>query len=97
MQREPLWTPEFISMGSSNLLLFMSQYIMVAALPIVIAETFAGGDFEAGMAMTAFQVGAVLCRPFAGRLIDAVQKQRLLRLAAVVASAKIQPCRKRSR
>lgn len=84
MQREPLWTPEFISMGSSNLLLFMSQYIMVAALPIVIAETFAGGDFEAGMAMTAFQVGAVLCRPFAGRLIDAVQKQRLLRLAAAV-------------
>lgn len=34
MQREKLWTPEFLGMGGSNLFLFMSQYIMVAALPI---------------------------------------------------------------
>ena len=39
MQEEKLWTPEFIGMSGSNLLLFMSQYIMVAALPIFIMET----------------------------------------------------------
>ena len=83
MQEEKLWTPEFICMSGSNLLLFMSQYIMVAALPIFIMETLGGGEVEAGMAMTAFQVGAVTCRPLAGKLIDAVQKQRLLLLASL--------------
>lgn len=83
MQEEKLWTPEFIGMSGSNLLLFMSQYIMVAALPIFIMETLGGGEVEAGMAMTAFQVGAVTCRPLAGKLIDAVQKQRLLLLASL--------------
>lgn len=83
MQEEKLWTPEFIGMSGSNLLLFMSQYIMVAALPIFIMETLGGGEVEAGMAMTAFQAGAVTCRPLAGKLIDAVQKQRLLLLASL--------------
>lgn len=59
MQREKLWTPEFLGMGGSNLFLFMSQYIMVAALPIFIMDTLGGGDMEAGLAMTAFQIGAV--------------------------------------
>ena len=65
--------------GSSNLFLFMSQYIMVAALPIFIMDTLGGGDMEAGLAMTAFQIGAVSCRPLAGRIIDAVNKQKLMR------------------
>ena len=83
MERERLWTPGFLGMGGSNLFLFMSQYIMVAALPIFIMDTLSGGDMEAGMAMTAFQIGAVVCRPFAGRLIDAVDKQRLMRAATI--------------
>ena len=44
MQREKLWTPEFLGMGGSNLFLFMSQYIMVAALPIFIMDTLGGDD-----------------------------------------------------
>ena len=83
MEREKLWTPEFLGMGGSNLFLFMSQYIMVASLPIFIMETLGGGDMEAGLAMTAFQIGAVSCRPLAGRIIDAVNKQRLMRAATI--------------
>lgn len=79
MEREKLWTPEFLGMGGSNLFLFMSQYIMVASLPIFIMDTLGGGDMEAGLAMTAFQIGAVSCRPLAGRIIDAVNKQKLMR------------------
>ena len=78
MQREKLWTPEFLGMEGSNLFLFMSQYVMVAALPIFIMDTLGGGDMEAGLAMTAFQIGAVSCRPLAGRIIDAVNKQKLM-------------------
>lgn len=81
MERERLWTPEFLGMGGSNLFLFMSQYIMVAALPIFIMDSLGGGDMEAGLAMSCFQIGAVTCRPLAGRLIDAVNKRRLMMAA----------------
>ncbi|RHM53016.1 MFS transporter [Mitsuokella sp. AF33-22] len=84
MERERLWTPEFLGMGGSNLFLFMSQYIMVAALPIFIMDSLGGGDMEAGLAMSFFQIGAVTCRPLAGRLIDAVNKRRLMIAATTV-------------
>jgi MFS transporter len=70
-------------MSGTNFFLFMSQYIMVSALPIFIMESLGGGELEAGLAMTSFQCGAVLCRPLAGKCIDAVNKRRLLFTATV--------------
>ena len=78
-----LWTPEFISMGGCNFLVFMSQYIMIAALPIFIMDDLQGGELEAGMAMTFFQIGTVVCRPLAGRLIDSVNKRSLMFVATL--------------
>lgn len=78
MQQERLWTAEFLSMGGTNFLLYMSQYIMIASLPLYIMQTLGGGELEAGLAMTFFQIGTICCRPIAGRVIDAVHKQRLL-------------------
>ena len=56
----------------------MSQYILIAALPVFIMDDLGKGQWEAGMAMTCFQIGTVLCRPLAGRIIDGVNKQKLL-------------------
>lgn len=81
--QEKLWTSEFFSMSGTNFFFFMSQYIMVSALPIFIMESLGGGELEAGLAMTSFQCGAVLCRPLAGKCIDAVNKRRLLFTATV--------------
>ena len=35
---EKLWTREFIGMGLTNFFYFMSQYIMIAALPVYIMD-----------------------------------------------------------
>ena len=78
MNGATLWTREFIGMGLTNFFYFMSQYIMLAALPVYIMDDLGLGQWEAGMAMTCFQIGTVCCRPLAGRIIDGVQKQRLL-------------------
>lgn len=78
---ERLWTPEFLSMGGTNFLVFLSQYVMVAALPIFILDSLGGGEMEAGLAMTFFQAGTVFCRPLAGRLIDGANKRHLMRAA----------------
>ena len=73
-----LWTREFIGISLSNTLIYIAQYAMIAALPIVIMTEYGGGDVEAGLAMTFFQIGTVVARPCAGILIDALNKQRLM-------------------
>ena len=83
MEREQLWTPEFLGMSSSNLFMYMSQYIMVAALPIFILENLGGNDMEAGLAMSFFQIGSVTFRPLAGRLIDVVNKHQMLMISTL--------------
>lgn len=84
MQNSRLWTTEFLSMSGSNFLLFMAHYILIASLPIFIMQSLDGGDIEAGIAMTFFQIGTIFCRPFAGKLIDSVNKRRLLAFATVL-------------
>ena len=81
---EALWTAEFLGMSLSNFLIYITQYAMIAALPIVIMTEYGGGDVEAGLAMTFFQIGTVAARPCAGILIDAVNKRRLMIVITVL-------------
>ena len=60
---EALWTVEFLGMSLSNFLIYITQYAMIAALPIVIMTEYGGGDVEAGLAMTFFQIGTVVASP----------------------------------
>ncbi|MGN0954173.1 MFS transporter [Dialister sp.] len=84
MSDNKIWTREFVGMGLTNFFYFMSQYIMIAALPVFIMDDLGKGQWEAGMAMTCFQIGTVLCRPVAGRIIDGVNKQKLLFIASLI-------------
>ncbi len=84
LHEHKLWTPQFISVGATNLLFFLQHYIMIAAMPLFILNTLHGDDMAAGMAMTFFQVGTVGCRPFAGMIIDAMHKKKLLIITAFV-------------
>lgn len=84
MQNQKLWTPGFIGMGLTNFFYFMSQYILVAALPVFVMDSLGRGEWEAGLAMTFFQIGTVCARPLAGRIIDGAQKQRLLFMVSVI-------------
>ena len=84
MNANALWTREFIGMGLTNFFYFMSQYILVASLPVYIMDDLGLGQWEAGMAMTCFQIGTVTARPLAGRIIDGVHKQRLLLVVSIL-------------
>lgn len=84
MKKGKLWTPEFLSMSGGNFFIFISQYIMIVALPIFIMDNLGGNEMEAGMAMTCFQIGTISMRPFAGPIIDSVNKRRLLRILGAV-------------
>lgn len=78
MDSNRLWSPAFTNYGISSGILYMTQYVLVAALPIVITSELSGSDLDAGLAMTYFQIGTILCRIFAGRLIDGFNKRIVL-------------------
>lgn len=73
-----IWSAEFLGCGLSSCLFYMSQYILIAGLPLIITAACGGTAFQAGMAMTYFQIGTILCRPFAGEIIDGFDKRKVL-------------------
>lgn len=84
MDSNRLWSPAFINYGISSGILYMTQYVLVAALPIVITSELSGTDLDAGLAMTYFQIGTIVCRLFAGRLIDGFNKRVVLLLSTAL-------------
>lgn len=78
MEKVKLWTAPFLTMGTVNFIQFFTQYVLVTTLPLVIMDSFAGTQVEAGMAMTAFQLGACIFRPIAGHFIDQKNKKYFL-------------------
>lgn len=84
MDSNRLWSPTFTNYGISSGILYMTQYVLVAALPIVITSELSGSDLDAGLAMTYFQIGTILCRIFAGRLIDGFNKRIVLLISTAL-------------
>lgn len=84
MDSNRLWGPAFINYGISSGIIYMTQYVLVAALPIVITSELSGSDLDAGLAMTYFQIGTILCRLVAGRLIDGFNKRIVLLISTAL-------------
>ena len=84
MNTDRLWSPAFINYGVSSGIFYMTQYVLVAALPIILTAELGGSALDAGLAMTYFQIGTILCRPFAGRLIDGLDKRVILFISSVL-------------
>lgn len=75
---KPLWTQEFVGMSLSSFFQYMTHYALIVALPVFVIDRLHGSDWQAGLAMTFFQIGAVLCRPLAGKWIDQFDKKTML-------------------
>ena len=84
MSSERLWSPAFINYGVSSGIFYMTQYVLVAALPIILTAELGGTALDAGLAMTYLQIGTILCRPFAGRLIDGLDKRIILLISSAL-------------
>lgn len=84
MNTDRLWSPAFINYGVSSGIFYMTQYVLVATLPIILTAELDGSALDAGLAMTYFQIGTILCRPFAGRLIDGLDKRLILLISSAL-------------
>lgn len=79
-------TPQFLLVTLSGGLYFISLGTGIAVLPVFARHEFGADDVGVGIAVGAFAFGAVILRPFAGRIGDRVGRRPLvIGGAAVVA------------
>ena len=85
---ERVFTPRFALVVTSGLCYFMALGILLPVVPVFVKHDLGGNDIAVGVVVGAFAVGAVLIRPFTGRLGDRVGRRVLIVVGgAIVGSA----------
>lgn len=81
---ERLLTPRFVLVVASGLAYFLSIAMLIAVIPQYVKAELGGGSLAVGVAVGSFAVGAVLLRPYAGRIGDRAGRRILIIGGALV-------------
>lgn len=84
MNKEPLWTKDFISVSASNFFLFVAFYFLLVTMPIYAIQELGGSAAQAGLLTTCFLISAIVVRPFAGQWIERLGKKTILISSQVI-------------
>ena len=79
-----LLTPQFLTVTSAGALYFLSLGVVLPVLPQFVEGELGGDTLRVGVAVGAFAAGAVLLRPYAGRLGDRYGRRILVIVGAFV-------------
>jgi MFS family permease len=82
--RARLLTRQFLTVTSAGALYFLSLGMLLPVLPQFVEDELGGDTLGVGIAVGAFAVGAVLLRPYAGRLGDRYGRRMLVIVGAFV-------------
>ncbi len=77
-ETERLLTPRFMLVVTVGLCYFMALGMLLPVVPLFVSRGLRGSDVDVGIAVGAFAVGAVLLRPFAGRIGDRMGRRVLI-------------------
>lgn len=84
MNDQRLWTRTFLIGIVVNLFMSSVFYLLMTTMAVYAAQRFTASDSQAGLASSAFVIGAVFARLVAGKFLDVVGRRRLLVLSMIV-------------
>ncbi|MFK2826030.1 MFS transporter [Bacillus sp. B190/17] len=84
MNKETLWTKNFISVSASNFFLFVVFYFLLVTMPVYALQRLGGNATEAGLLTTFFLISAIIIRPFAGQWIEQFGRKTILISSQVI-------------
>ena len=87
LPRARLLTGQFVLLTVAATCYFLSLGVLLPVVPRYVERTLGGGSLAVGVAVGAFAVGAVLLRPYAGRLGDRFGRRVLVIGGAAVVAA----------
>lgn len=83
MDRQPLWTGNFVLLLFANLFLFLAFEMLIPTLPLF-AEGMGATESQIGMVTGIFTFSAVLIRPFTGTLTSRFGRKGLLLMSTAL-------------
>ena len=85
--RDPLFTPSFILICLSNLMIFAAFYMLFPVLPIYLMDELKASPALMGVVLSAYTIGTMIIRPIAGFLVDRFPRKTLFCIFAIFFSA----------
>jgi MFS family permease len=83
MEKEPLWTKDFILLALSNFFLFVGFQMLLPTLPVFVSE-HGGNSTEVGLVVGILTLSAVLIRLFAGAALDTIGRKLIFIVGNVI-------------
>ncbi|QJD84937.1 MFS transporter [Cohnella herbarum] len=84
MNRERIWTKDFIVVCMSSFFMFLNFYILATAFPLYVKDSMNGNEQQMGLSISIYVIGSVLLRLFSGRWIDRFGKKKMAVIGMVV-------------
>lgn len=84
VQKDKLWTTNFISICVANFLMFFSFYLLLPTLPFYLSEHFQCSSSLIGMVLSSYMIAALLIRPFSGYMVDMFARKPLYMLSQFI-------------
>ena len=78
VQKEPLWTKDFILICLSNMMIFTSFYLLLPTLPVFVTDVLKGDESNVGYIIGILSLTAVLVRPASGYILDTMSRKKVL-------------------
>ncbi|HEY8891889.1 MAG TPA: MFS transporter [Clostridium sp.] len=78
MDKERLWTKDFISITSISFFIFLAFYVVLSVLPLYLVENLQAGTDKVGLVITLFLLAAIIIRPFAGQWMSKGSQKKIL-------------------
>ena len=78
MEREKIWTKDFVFLLTSNFLVSLSFYLLMTTMAVYAIQQFNVTESRAGLAASIFIIGALIARLFAGKFIDVIGRKKML-------------------
>lgn len=78
MERDKIWTKDFIFLLTSNFLVSLSFYLLMTSMAVYAIQQFKATESSAGLAASIFIIGALFARLFAGKFIDVIGRKKML-------------------
>lgn len=84
MEKEKLWTKDFISITSINFFLMLTFYLLMVTISVFAANQFGTNESTAGLASSIFVIGALFGRILGGKYINSIGRKKILLLGIFI-------------
>jgi MFS family permease len=78
MQKEKLWTKDFISVSLVNFVMMLSMYLLIVTMASYAADAYDASTSMAGLASSIFIIGVLFARLYGGKEVARIGSKRML-------------------